>query len=223
MNIALLTFYSPHYQKVADLVIPNRDAYCKKHGYEHVVIVGPYKNSDNYYAFDRIACVKDMLFWIHSFPAKWGLKHFDAVWVLNVHAMIMNFNFKIEDFMDDQHSFFIAKNHAGMNAGSYIVKNTNDGIKYLDFILAQESTHKKHEWYEQKIMMDNEHNDDLRGIVKILPSPSINGHKYAYWNMPDTTLGNWKRGDFVLHMPGTTREFREEFFASKEVLDQIIY
>jgi len=215
MNIALLTFYSPHYQKIADLVIPNRDAYCLKHRYFHIVKVGPYTQKNNYYAFDRIEYVYDDLMVPNN--------DFDAIWVLNVHAMIMNFNFKIEDFIDDTHSFFIAKNHAGMNAGSYIVKNDEGGKKYLEFILSKEAIHKNHEWYEQKIMMDNEDNPKVKDLVKILPQPSINGHKYSYWNMPDTTLGNWKKGDFVLHMPGTTREFREEFFASKEVLDQIIY
>src|ERR1700722_5787925 len=122
MKIALLTFYSPHYQKVADLVIPNRNAYCKKHGYEHKIIIGPYTKKDNYYAFDRIECVYDIL--NHSVKI-------NAIWVLNVHAMIMNFNFKIEDFIDDKHSFFIAKNHAGMNAGSYIVKNDEGGKNYV--------------------------------------------------------------------------------------------
>ena len=215
MKIALLTFYTPEYQKLADLVIPNRDAYCKKHGYEHIVMVGPYNISkNNYYAFDRIEYVRDALT---------TYKDIDAIWVLNVHAMIMNFNTKIEDFIDDKHSFFIAKNHAGLNAGSYIVRNTEDGKKYLDYILAHEAVHKNHEWYEQKIMMNNEHNPAFKDIVKILPQPSINGHKYSYWGMPDTTLGNWKKGDFVLHMPGTDIKFRETFFASKEVLDQIIY
>ena len=63
MKVALLTFYSDFYQKVADLTIPNKDEYCAKNGYQHIVKVGPHSKTPGlYYAIDRLIYLHDILF-----------------------------------------------------------------------------------------------------------------------------------------------------------------
>jgi len=54
MKIVLLTFYTRDFQPLADIVLQNKEEYCRIAGYEHVVKVGPYADPNCYYAIDRL-------------------------------------------------------------------------------------------------------------------------------------------------------------------------
>ncbi len=213
-NISILSFYTPDYQDLANITLLNKDDYCVKNEYEHIKATTPFGNPDNYYAFQRIAYLRDLLFN--------KTNNTDYVWVLNIHTMIMNFNTRVEQFLDEQHDFYISKDVNNINAGSFIIKKTDWSKKWLDFILSKESSHKNHCWFEQKIMIDNWQNQEFKDKIKILEHPSINSYFYDLYNHTPSTPGNFNKGDFVLHLPGLNKQQRIDIFTSDRVMKNII-
>jgi hypothetical protein len=207
MNISLLSFYSPAWQPLADIILPNRQKYCEKHDYNCKIRIGPYANPNWYYAIDRLVFLYDQLLAGDS----------DVIWILNIHAMIMNASIKIESFLDDEHDFFICKDIHGINAGSFICKNTEWTRSWLKMII-KEALIINHCWHEQKVMQDNENDPH----IKILPHPSINSYYYDLYNCPTTNDGQFHKGDFVLHLPGTSLDERIKIFTSERVKNDTI-
>jgi hypothetical protein len=214
MSISLLSFYTPEYQPLANVTLPNKQEYCDKLEYLHLVKTTPYGNKDNYYAFQRIQYLRDLLFASEN--------DLEAVLVLNIHTMVMNFNTKIESFLDNEHDFYICKDVNGINAGTFLIKKSDWSKKWLDFILSKESVHKNHCWFEQKLIQDNWELPEFKDKVKILPHPSINSYFYNIYNWPETTPGHFNKGDFILHLPGLGMEQRINIFKSDAVKDKII-
>lgn len=194
-NIALLTFYTPDYQDLADITTPHRESYCKRHGYLHFVRTFPYKNKEHYYAFDRLTYIRDLLV---------ERRDIDIIFCINVQSSIMNHSKKIEEFIDNEHDFFITKDNGErlINAGSFIVKNTNNAILWLNHLLSFEDIHNKLDQKEQEIIEREHNNPKFSSFIKILPQNTINSYNYIYYNIPDTISGHFKRGDFILSLPG---------------------
>lgn len=211
MKIALLTHYLPtkddDYQKLADLTIPNRDDYCKKHGYQHIVQCGAYKDVSLYYAVQRIHLIWD-IFNKQDSP--------DLIWVLNVQAVITNSRHKITNFIDDEHDFFIHADINGLNAGSFIIRKSEWSKKWLDFII-EKSADNSHCWHEQKIMIDNHSKPEWAYKIKILDHPGINSYQYFRYGRGTDTPGDWRPDHLCLSLPGLTLKERLEIVGSDEI------
>jgi SAM-dependent methyltransferase len=193
MKIGILTFYSSEYQPLADVVIPNRDAYCELYGYEHVVKLGPYKDASEYYAIDRMVFLRDFLFENPDSP--------DVVFLMALNNYIMNYTKKLEDFLTDEKDFFITADSNGLNTGIFAIRKTEWSKKWLDFVIEKSLTI-DHHWYEQKVVMDHANDETWREKIKILPQNSFNSYDYRLYKMPATTEGQFKKGDFIFHAPG---------------------
>lgn len=208
MKIALLTFYTSEYQSLADITIPNRDEWCKAHGYEHIVKVGPYKGLP-YYAYDRLAYVRDLLDRENA-P--------DIIWVLNVQGVITNMTRRLEPVLDDEHDFWVNKDCHGLNLGSFIVRNTNWSRSWLDFLISMEPRYRNEPWKEQKCIMDWWQHEQWTWKIHLLPQRAINSYQYWRYNpWPPETPGNWRKGDLALSLPGLNLEQRLE--AVKQILE----
>lgn len=195
MNLALLSFYTPEFQPLADVTLPDKEEYCKRFGYTHIVSHFPYGNPANYYAFQRLQCARDLLFKSDKYD-------FDAIWVLNIHASIMNLTKNVADFIDNEHDFFITKDCNGINGGSFIVKDTHWAKNWLDFLLSKEDIHKNHCWYEQKLIIDNWERPEFKDKIKILPQNTINSYMHELYDISTDREGQLQKGDLVLHIPG---------------------
>ena len=144
-EFALMTFYYPterdNYQELAELTLPNRDAYCKKHDYAHFTHCGPYQDPSKYYAIQRLYLLYDLMN-RYSY-----IKYF---WILNIQSYIMNSTVKLESFVDEEHDFYIHKDVNNVNAGSFIVKNSEWGRKWIKFVM-DEAPNANHCWHENWI------------------------------------------------------------------------
>lgn len=193
MKITLLTFYSREYQSLADITVPNKEEYCRRAGYEHIVRTGPYANAAYYYAVDRLIFLKDLLSRSTGAP--------ELVWVLNLHTYIMNYQKRLEEVVSEEHDFFISADCHGLNAGSFVVRRSEWSCRWLDFIIG-EALRGNHHWHEQKVMQDHAGDPEWRDKIRILPQNAINSYDYRLYNMSESTEGQFRRGDLLFHAPG---------------------
>ncbi len=218
MKIALLTHYVPtskdDYSQLAALTVPNRDEWCSRHGYQHIVQRGPYKDAAMYYAFDRLVLLRELL---DKPDAP------DFVWVLNVQAVITNLTRQLEDFLDGEHSFWVTKDCHGINLGSFIARNTDWTKRWLDFIIAHEPAYRAADWKEQKVVQDWWMHEDWTWKIHLLPQRAINSYLYQlYPPWPPETPGNWRPGDLALNLPGTTLQQRLDIVRQVLQSDMIV-
>lgn len=197
MKVALVTQHvadKGDYSQLAALTLPNRDEWCQRHGYEHIVQQGFYKNPAVYYAFDRLMLVRDLLDRADA-P--------DIFWVLNVSSLITNISKPLVDVLDDEHDFWIAKDVHGLNAGSFVVRRSDFCRRWLDFLISMEPRYRNDCWFEQRGMMDWWQHENWTWKIHLVPQRAIQSYDYSlYRPWPPETPGNWRRGDLCLGLPG---------------------
>lgn len=194
MSLSLLTFYMDNYVELTRLVIPNRDEYCARHGYTHVVKTGPYKDAGLYYAVQRLWFLLDEM-------EKPGASEY--WWVMNAQSVITNMTKDVMIVTDPNHHFWIARDINGLNAGVFVVKNSERGRAWIRFV-AEKAPHINHCWHEQRVMQENETNIAWADVVSVIHPSLCNSYRYSLYNWPDTTPGDWRPGDLVLSFPGTS-------------------
>lgn len=230
MKLALLTHYLPtaaeDYTELASITVPQRDDYCKRHGYEHIVHSGIYGDASLYYAVQR-------LYLLHDLMTK--RPDIEVFWVLNVQALLTNLTkpvahewettaaLRIGTVMIDHH-FWVAHDCHGLNAGSFLVRNSEWGRAWIKLVADQSvASRNTHAWHEQKIMQDLTPHVFFKGRIQIVPQSAINSYDYVLyppWN--ETTPGHWQPGDLVLSLPGLTLKQRLEIVRSEKWQGRIV-
>ena len=209
MKVLLLSHYLENYQKLADVVNTNKEEYCKIHGYDYRAMVGHYVDAP--FGFQRIKAMLDIMV----------MGTYNIIWWTDIDSIILNFTKRIEDFVDDDHDFYITRDVHLENGGSVIVKNTQKCREWLKYIWETRHT-QTHEWVEQKSYQENMNHPDYKDIIKILPQNDINSYLYTLYARPDTTEGHVKKGDLLLHIPGSSLEDRINIFNSQQIKDLTI-
>lgn len=207
MKLTLFTYCLPNYQGILDLVKPNKDEYCQRHGYQHVAKVGPYWNAQTYYGWQSHQFTLDMFY----DPAKVGLAESpDIIWVLNVQSVITNITKPITDYLtDDTKDFWIAKDVGGLNGGSFVIRKSDWSKRWFEFIMSKEPEYRHDCWASQRVMQHRWEDPEWKDKICIAPQNQFNSFDYCMyppWN--HGTPGDWRPGDLVLSFPGTTLERR---------------
>lgn len=205
INTAILTFYSPHYENIASLTVPGKDEYCTRHGYNHIIHSKQYRDSNLYYAIDRLYCLRDILFKNPSPP--------DLVWVLNVPALITNLTIPFTQYLDNDNDFFICMERDHVNAGSFVIRRTEWARRWLDMLI-EESPKCGGPWFENQAMINTHRLSPWVEHISILSHPSINSFPYWVYPIDTNTTGNWREGHLVLCMPGTNQAQRIDIIKS---------
>lgn len=220
MTLTLLTFYSPAWQGIADLTIPNRDAYCARHGYSHEIKVGPYSpDTSLYYAFDRLVYLRDLLFGAPGDPLRRApvspLPVPDLVWVLNLQSVITNLSKRLDGLLTGlgQGSQFwcTPDRNVAINMGSFVVMRTPWARQWLDHLISLEPQYRTDCWAENRAVLDTWERPEWKPHICRLDQRALNGYPYAQlWPHHDwgTSAGQWHPGDLVLSFPGTSYEQR---------------
>lgn len=202
MNIALATHHAQNYQTLADITFANKQAYAQRWGYAAYddVIERHYPSI----GFEKITFVEKIL------------HNHDYVWWTGCDSLITNFNInisKVIEFAAGAH-FIIATDVNGINADSFIVKNSAEGHVFLNLISSFEPQYKHHHWMEQQVIIDLY--PQMTNIVKLVPQRLINSYDYKlYPQHPDPsdklgTNGQWEYGDLLIHWPGLGLQKRLE-------------
>lgn len=232
MKLALLTHYLPtereDYTELAAITVPQRNDYCKRHDYQHIVYGGPYADPALYYAVQRLYLLHDQMV---------ERRDVDVFWVLNVQGLLTNLTKPViwslgcgpsagqaNLYFEANKDFAVAHDCHGLNAGSFLVRNSEWGRAWIKLVADQSvASRNTHAWHEQKILQDLTPNVFFRDRIQIVPQRSINSYLYELyppWN--NETLGDWRSGDLVLSLPGLTLKQRLEIVRSEKWQGRIV-
>lgn len=210
MKFKIVSYYTENYQPLVDKTwTNNKIPYCEKHNYLYENKLRVWKDS-HHGQVDKIQIIKEEL---NSMPPdSW-------VWWTGADLMITNWTIRLEDIIDLNYHFIIASDFNGINADSFLIRNSKLGNEYLDMIANTLPSYKDNWEGEQAIMKDTyERYKDT--IVKLVPQRLINSYNYALYvnRYPPPlidklgTIGDWKIGDFVIQWPATDLNFRLQAF-----------
>lgn len=199
MKIAVQILYTESWQPIADIVLPVAEKYCLKHGYN--IIVGKYPEP----------CLSDFGYKkLENIKLLFENNEYDVIWSLDLDTLITNLKVKVEDFIGNDHDFYICKYPNGINAGSFIFKNTEWAIEFLRRTIGYRGRPKM---YCEQDAFNRYVN--VYGVenIKFIEHPSINStlfKLYPEFGKQKHEDGQWEPGDFVLHLPALGIEKRIE-------------
>ncbi len=200
MKIGIFTQYNEPFKPVADITIPVLQDYANRHGYDlHVSVDPPIARS---IVWDRYKVIAD------------NIRFYDWVAHFDADVLVTNHHIRLEEFTDHGKSVVMSRatredGTTMFNDGVALFRNRPDMDYILDFVNNHQSTHNilcGQDVFEYGPLF-------LRDCIHVERQKSINSFLYrSEYNMPETTLGNWTMGDFVLHLPGCSNQRRVDIF-----------
>lgn len=209
------------YSEVAKLTTyGNHAEYCKRHGYAQLVKTGDWQWATVHpVTWERLG----FLF------LKMVQGEFDWYWLLGTDTLITNLAVRLEDIIakadGTQHVLACAEWCSPIQADSMLFRNAPETVHFLAEILRLYPKYKGHPWVEQQAMIDTRAEHEK--ILKILPQRVMNAYDYEVYRKPSSQYatypgeprvmagkdlfdndGQWQKGDFVIHFPGTPRWWR---------------
>lgn len=197
---------SPSYVELGELTDTNKKKYCERHGYGFHLDTN--LKPDKMIGFEKIPAILKIF-----------KENPNYEWILFAESdtMITNFKTKIEDLIDNNYHFIIAVDVNDFNAGVFLVRNSEEGRKYLEMIysLKGEYTEKWRtigDWRAEQGAMIDTYKQNLN-VVKVVNQRFFNSFDYRLYDYVDQRDclwqdGNWKQGDFIIHWPACSQELR---------------
>ena len=193
---------------LANLTDPCKQEYCDRNGYTF------FRGQD-----------KDFVYWSDPYSAYMNFNKFhyvltvfrenpDIEWLLfcESDAMITNYNIRIEDRIDNDYHFMITADRLNLNAGNFLIRNSEQGRAYFEYLLSRAEDYRTHVWGEQQCIIDSV--DQYQAIMKILPQKHMNCYEpqiYDYADVSRDLFGEdaaWVPGDWIVHWPGIHESVR---------------
>ena len=191
MRIAVTMSYTPNWNELAAISVPNMAKYCAKHGYSLFVTVDEYERYNGLWKLQnilRLLSFKDS---------------YDVVFSFDCDTLVTNHEIKLESFIDEENHFYVCE---GWNMGIFAVKSSTFGIELIykieEFIASGKCD------CEQ----DAIGKISIQQGMKVLAHPAFNSYlsqHYPEVAQPVTKeQGQWEPGCFVLHLPALPLEQR---------------
>lgn len=207
MRAAIVTLHDKNYQQLADLTWhKNRIHYATANGYQPIakteglgrMIIG----------WEKIALLLEVM----------QTGQHDVLHWSGTDTMITNFHIPLNEFLYDGYHVTIATDFNGINADSFVVRNTQEGRDWLQMIMNKMPEYKNHPYLEQGVMMETY--QQFKHIVKLVPQRYLNAYHYPlYYNKGAKNdcdsmgfSGQWRKGDFLIHCPDHPMHVRLELF-----------
>ena len=212
----ILCNHTPDYQQLVDKTwFNNKVPYCQRHGYNfelRLVENSPLNvNTLHRYQMSKVLFINDVL--NRSPEDAW-------VWWTGADLMITNFTIKLESIIDTNYHFIIATDFNGMNADSFLVRNSEKGRRYFKMIVDTLPMYTY--WEGEQGIMKETYSIFKDDVVKIVPQKTINSYNYADYRVAYAhreplqdelgNIGDWSPGDFVIQWPATSLQHRLHSF-----------
>jgi hypothetical protein len=207
VRLAIQTIYTSDWQNIADIVLRNFWEYADRYGYKLVVheYEQPYPNI----GYQKIVEIQKLF----------AENVCDIVWQVDLDCLITNHQIPVERFIDEYHEMFITSGVNGINAGSFIIKNTEWSYDFLNWVMKQSGKEKM--YCEQDAMMAYM-KEYKKNPIKVVGHPSFNSFDYSLYpefsEIRKEEEGHWHPGHLLLHLPGIGMEKRAEILSNTKVL-----
>lgn len=211
LKVGVLSTYHKNYVPMTEMTFPSFERYCLHNEYSflpHVIDIEDTPHALTRIGFSKIDRVLSVLL----------EDEYDVLWVTDVDILITNQAVKIEQFLDDDNNYYVARDWDGINNGSFIIKNNEWSIEFLKWILSHRHSCRN----EQDIIKHNTKSPFWKKI-KILPQPSINSFLYSEYPKYGQSrirnigsAGDWKPEHLMFHLPGFSYAQRIEILNKTE-------
>jgi hypothetical protein len=192
MKIGMVHLYTANYKSMAEITLPGKEQYAKRHGYTL------FNKDDKFIPNVHIGTQKCyyILELMEQHP------EIEWFWHAGTDCLITNHNIPLESLIDPNPTihFIVCKDDHGINADVFFIRNSQEGKDYLQHL----TTPHPASGTEQGHMWDDEHNPVWRAITTYLPQVYMNAYDlkhYPHKRGLDVfgSRGNWNVGDFLLH------------------------
>jgi hypothetical protein len=177
----------------ADITLPNRAEYCRRHGYTMSVLHAAYDKA----IIESLRQVSVLL----------GL--FDVVWMLGIDCLITDMTQRIECVPDLGEHVTVCEeglgSHSILNADSIVWRATDESRALASEMIAAEPEWRRMDFVAQDWLMFNSGRLDCLDILPIRTLQSVHHLETCHW----------QPGDFVYHPCGAPREQRCEMLREK--------
>lgn len=195
MKPAIVSMCSREYLPLAELTIEqNKRPYCERYGYDLYFNVVD-STSSKTAGYDRFQWILNRL--MAQVPNEW-------FWIQGVDTAIMNFNIRMEEFIDDQYHFIIARDPNALNADSILLRNSEEGENFVRALLASRKWFTVNRLYaDSSAITEYQTRPEWEWMIKVVPQKSFNSMDFPIYNQPDVyhagLPGQFTDGDFLLH------------------------
>lgn len=165
--------YGDEYLRLADLVNPRKQAYCRQRGYRFVDKREPL-DPTRHPVWNKLLAVQEALS--------------ESEWVFwsDIDTVLWNEAVKLENFIDvdEKKQLIIQENHEGLNAGLFFLRQSPWSFEFLEHLLSRRDL-EEHPWREQQAMI--EAREDPRWGDAYLVHPYLKPYEgfHGYWYFED--------------------------------------
>lgn len=201
MNIAVCSFHFSGHQELADITIPNKAAYCERHGY-----TGIFDIREDWLPYDKFRLVRELL------------PDHDAVIWIDCDAIFTNSTFRIEaliDHLEGQRALTITRDGKNgdvpsVNSGVFLMERCGAAFEFLNMALElyQWATENRRMNYDQLLL--NEWISTHPYFARVVPQRIMNSYLRDEYPVPLYPWSQWEPGDWILHFAGLPYERRVE-------------
>ena len=196
-KIAVCQAWDANYQGLADTTWDkNKKLYCDHWGYPYHIKTDGFQYCVSY---EKIKLMLDVM---NEHP------EYDWLYWAGTDTLITNFYIKLEEFIDDDYHIIMAKDVLGINADSFMLKNSKESREYFEYLWTLAPQYQNHMFWEQQAMIDNM--DKYEKLFKFVPQKTFNSflYKQCYPNHKSSidqtgNDGQWYPGHFLLHFAGS--------------------
>jgi len=138
-RILVVAAHLPDFMQLAKITLYQiRAKYCEKHGYTFRIKTGDWKMPACHpVSWDRFAFMRDLL----------ETGDWDWAWCGGADTLNTNFHIRLEDRIDDNfHVIAAADWCAPVQADSFLVRASKEGIGWMNDILGLYEQYRKHPW-----------------------------------------------------------------------------
>jgi hypothetical protein len=131
-----------------------------------------------------------------------------------------NQDFDIRPYIE-KHELILTHDINGINAGTYIAKSTNLVKQFFHAVKSHGPLFfNHHPWKDQEAMRYFLQTYPYHEIATWMPQNFMNSNIHEIYNYPSYVAGNYKEGDWIVHMSGMSHENRMRVLKDKFKLTQ---
>lgn len=206
-RIAIIGAHDYKYDSIGKWAHLNKASYAQKHGYD-------------FFLYSESLDPTRLGYWNKIIAIKNHLKDYDWIFWLDSDALIINFDIKLENLIDEEFDFITTRDHFDLdsiNSGQFLIKNCDWSFNFLNAWYSLNHIQKQPGFDNGALKILVNEFESIRPRVKIIPLRMLSSYvskfsiylrEYQQYSIPIDNL--YQDGDFIIHLAGFSHNERIE-------------
>lgn len=238
MKFVICTLCTENWKEFEAVTGENKRKYCERHGY----VFRPKCGEPFYTRMHGAHPESEPMGWEWGFERGFVFRdafrevpECDWVFFSDTDALITNYTRPLDVLVDNRFHVILAADINGTNCGNIFIRNSEIGRAFVDSMIASMPAYRDNPMSENQWIQEMATATYWKKYIKIVPQRMFNAYDYTLYQFPKFTGtkdvlgvdGQWKPGDFVLHIVGgmaiDKKTYEERIAIAKEYLNKITY